>query len=479
MLNSVNSFYPRVVNPVKINQVLILSADEEVKKSGQVLEDQMPWVEVCVLSNPGEAEQVKRSQAFVLVCDDTGLNLLDTQKIRRRNKDVAVVLISAIDMIQCSPPSVSEEKYPYTKKADLIFASNKKDCTPARIITSVVRSAQDKLNIENYSKARRYIILVVDDEPRWISQFIPVLYDIIGQRAAVQIARTFEQAMEFLFGVRDESMINDSDYANKGYGDDVVCLISDIYFPRGGEMKPDVGADFIRLVDKYFPRFPKIIASKASEADDLRTTAFILPKGDPGSLKTLRNYIHDFTGMGDFVILSKEGKELERVKNTNEMIDIFNKAEKDTAYGRQLRQILEEYGRKDNFSTWLYMHGFKDLADKILPLRYKGQKMVAFLKQIFKKAMDNVKTTPLVIGDKEIFTLRELLDSLKTIKPEKIQKFSDNDYFSTWLDRLGYTELAEEIRPIHGRGVEVERTLAEIIEKWVTIYKNKHKNGKI
>jgi hypothetical protein len=51
-----------------------------------------------------------------------------------------------------------------------------------------------------------------------------------------------------------------------------------------------------------------------------------------------------------------------------------------------------------------------------------------------------------------------------------IHSISDNDVLSSWLDRRGYSELADELRPIHGRGPELGRVLADVVDKWTTIY---------
>lgn len=326
------------------------------------------------------------------------------------------------------------------------------------------------MNMDRYSRARRYIFLIVDDEPRWTSQFLPVLYDIIGQRAAVKVTRTYEETLTFLFGVGSEEQINQKDYRRRGHGDDVVCLITDIFYPHGNSIRRDAGTDLIHLIDKYYPRFPKIIASKASEANDLRSTAFLMPKGDPGSLQTLREYIHDFTGMGDFLVINKTGKVLFKLKNIREMLAVLKKAEKPTKTGQQLREILEAYGERDNFSTWLYMHGYKDLADRLLPKRAKGRRLVNLLRRTFEEEIERVDATPLVLEGREIFSLEELLETLRTLPPSKIQDYSNNDVFSTWLDRKGYTELAEEIRPIHGSGQRLEKILVEKTMKWIEIY---------
>jgi hypothetical protein len=466
-------FTPRIINPVKIKNVIIFSADEQIRQTKNVLEKSMPWVTVDILSDPISAGNYQSDGAMVLILDDVALNLVDTKTIMQKNKDAIVVLLSAIELIHCSPPSVAQEKLPYTAKADLVFAFNKTDCAPEKIIQSVVRSAEDLLNISKYSNVRRYIFLVVDDEPRWFSQFLPILYGIIGQRADVMIVRTYEEALDFLFGVEKESDIDDHQYISSGHGDDVVCLITDIFFPKGNDLNSDAGKDLINLIQNYYPRIPIIIASKTKEAEAFKDSAFILPKGDPGSLKTLRKYIQDGTGMGDFLIQNEKGEIFYRVKNIQEMIEVLEQAGKNTPEAIKQRGILEGYGKRDCISTWLYMHSFRELGDVLRPMHLKGQRMITVLKKHLKSEVLRMASTPLYIDDKKASNLRELFSLLKIADPSKIQSLSNNDVFSSWLDRKGYTELAEELRPIHGTGQSLIKSLASIVEKWVHIYGKK------
>jgi hypothetical protein len=95
------------------------------------------------------------------------------------------------------------------------------------------------------------------------------------------------------------------------------------------------------------------------------------------------------------------------------------------------------------------------------------------LKNHIKKEIQRMNYTPLIIDKNKIFNLDDLLYVLRTVDPCKIQKFSDNDLFSTWLDHQGYPELAEELRPIHNKGAKLEKILADIVEKWIKIYKSR------
>ncbi|MGZ8949989.1 MAG: hypothetical protein ACXW2H_10835, partial [Candidatus Aminicenantales bacterium] len=146
-------FVPRIINPVKMRRALFLTGEAELRQSKRVLEENMPWLRVEILSDPQSAAQTASEEAAVFLCDDAGLAVLDGDTIRRRNPDAVLVLLSYQPLIQCSPPQVARQRFPYVAKADLVFAVNQSDFPPRRIIPSVVRAAEDLLNIRKYSRA--------------------------------------------------------------------------------------------------------------------------------------------------------------------------------------------------------------------------------------------------------------------------------------------------------------------------------------
>ncbi|HUU37932.1 MAG TPA: hypothetical protein VMW46_07000 [Candidatus Desulfaltia sp.] len=466
-------FIPRIINPVKIKRAYFFAADAQVRESRKVLDQKMPWLSTEVLPDPQSVLVAASGEPSVFLFDDTGLAILDAKKLHARSQDSIFVLLSFQPYIQYAPPQAAWQKYPYAAGADLVFAVNRDAFPPESIVLPAVRAAEDLLNIKKHSSLRRFIFHIVDDEPRWFSQFLPVLYAIIGQRADVMITRTYEESLSFLFGVEEESKISAESRLPRGHGDDVVCLITDIFFPKGNELQSGAGRDLIRLVNKHFPRIPVIIASKAKEAHELQGLGFVLPKGDPGSLEKLKAYILNFTGMGDFFLSDDDGRELRRARNIREICGILLDAEKDTEEARRLRQMLENYGDKDKFSTWLYMHSYRELGDRLRPRRSRGRALITLLKRNLQVEIARLDRTPLAMGGKKVFNLPDLLAALRSLAPEKIQPYSDNDIISSWLDRRGCPELAEELRPIHGSGTELRQSLVEIVDKWITVYRER------
>lgn len=466
-------FSPRIINPKKIEHAVIFSADEKIRNASHILADRMPWLKVDILGDPVSAATYRARKPSVMIFDDMALSLTNTDHLRNGTQDIVIILLSSNAYIQCSPPSKAMEKYPYTDKADLVFGIDYDNNNIEKTIVSAIRCAEDKLNIEKYSKARRFIFLIVEDEPRWFSQFVTVLYDIIGQRADVMLTRTYEETLQFLFNVQDKDDIHDEDFRSHGRGDDVVCIITDMFFPKGKNLKYDAGKEILELINTYYPRIPIMIASKARKGYDLKDFAFVMAKGESDSLQTLRGYVHDFTGMGDFLILDDSGKTLYRISNIREMYRMIEEAESDSEHSGKLRERLEYYGDKDFFSTWLYMHGYRELADRLRPKRAAGRELVTLLKTNIKREIDKLKNMPLIIDGIKVYTLHELLTTFRSIDPAKIQTLSNNDIFSTWLDKQGYTELAGEFRPIHGSGDKLKNRLIALLEKWVKLYQRK------
>ena len=467
-------FIPRIINPIKIGQAVVFAGETLIREAALLLAEDVPWIEIEVLHDPVTVSNFKATGAVVFICDDTALPFVNTETIRKNNPDAVITLLSANPYIQCSPPRPAREKYPYTAKADLVFAYDTTECVPRVIFTPVVRAAEDLINIRASLDVRRFIFLVVDDEPRWLSQFLPVLYSIIAQRADVMVTRTYEEAMKFLFASESEADIEPEIMRSQGHARDVVFLITDIFFPRGDEPESDAGRDLIRLVNQYYPRIPIVIASKAEEAETFRDEAFLLPKGDPGSLGELSDHIRDFSGMGDFLVLNQKGEVQHRLINIHDIYRMILAAERDDREGRELREIVESYAEKDRFSTWLYMHSYQELGDMLRPRHTRGRELISLLNKNLDDQIRQLDATPLVIDDTSIYSIPDLLEVLRTAPEEVIQPLSDNDVFSSWLDRQGYSELAEELRPIHGSGRKLGRTLISVIEKWQEIYKERN-----
>lgn len=303
---------------LNIEQAAVFAAEEMIRSAARKLGDELPGLKVTIYTDPLSFSRIRTDRPVVAILDDMGANLADLGMIHGSNPALVAVLLTFDKRIQCSPLSMARREFPALSGVDLAFAVNRGELHPDRIIAPSVRAAEDHLIIEHRAETDRRVFLIVDDEPRWFSQFLPVLYGIIGRQALVKIANTFEEAHSFLFGCdaaepadaeladsertgseQADSEQEDAGRHGRGHLDEVACLIADLTFPRCGKVDPEAGVDLIRIFRERCPGIPVVIASKAEGVSGLKDLGFILPKGDPGSLLTLGRFIADSTGLSD------------------------------------------------------------------------------------------------------------------------------------------------------------------------------------
>ncbi|MFB3854214.1 MAG: hypothetical protein ACE148_10375 [Vicinamibacterales bacterium] len=277
-----------------MDQVLVLAASEQVRAAGAIIESALPGTVVRVEANPLALAGALTDRPTAVLLDDTALNVAGASLEAARRGDSVYVLLSAQPLVVSAPEEMARKECRYVDLADLIFAVPPALPVPEAVVLSAVRAADDLLRIERRREPGFPIFLVVDDEPRWFSVFLPVLYDVIGHRAAVRVARTYEDAVAFLFGTADGNRIDGA--VEAGRSRDVIGLVTDLYFPRCGVVSGDSGRDLIALVARRCPQLPIVVASKSCEPLEAAGCLLAVRKGEPGFLEALRACVRDRIG---------------------------------------------------------------------------------------------------------------------------------------------------------------------------------------
>ncbi len=144
-----------------------------------------------------------------------------------------------------------------------------------RIVLAIVKIIEDRMNLAHDTgvKGVQAIILVEDSVP-FASSFLPVLYtEVINHshnlvpegvnlshklmrlqaRPKILLCRTFEEAWELF----------------QTYRENILGIISDIEFPRGGELAPRAGVELSRRVREEQPDIPIMLQSSRRENEAL------------------------------------------------------------------------------------------------------------------------------------------------------------------------------------------------------------------
>lgn len=227
----------------------------------------------------------------------------------------------------------------------------------SRIFFAMIKYVEDQINVENDTRVGLVrVILLVEDSAIYYSRYLPMLYQIVLEqtrriiddvstdelykvlklraRPKILLASTYEQAMEI---------------TNK-YREYLLCLITDVKFPRKGILTENAGFDIVREIRQELKDLPVIIQSSnpgnMEKAYELKST--FINKNSESLSQEFRSFIMHFLGFGNFVYRDKAGNQLVIAKSLRE-------------FEHHLRTIPAEsilyHARKNHFSLWLMARG--------------------------------------------------------------------------------------------------------------------------
>lgn len=236
----------------------------------------------------------------------------------------------------------------------------------ARILIAIVKYVEDKRNVLHDTRAMGVpVLLVVEDNIRYYSSFLPVIYtELIKQsrrviqeginvahklvrmqaRPKILLASNFEKAAELV----------------QQYREYIFGLVSDVEFPWEGRLSPEAGFELARMVRSLTPDVPVVLQTSRTEfRPRAHAEGFsFLRKRSPTLLKDLRRILTDQFGFGDFVCRMPDQSEVGRAKDLNELEE-------------QLQTIPAEslmfHAQRNHFSHWLMARTEFALAAKLRP----------------------------------------------------------------------------------------------------------------
>ena len=236
----------------------------------------------------------------------------------------------------------------------------------ARILIAIVKYIEDKRNVLHDTRAIGVpVLLVVEDNIRYYSSFLPVIYtELIKQsrrviQEGINVAHKLVR-MQARPRILLSSNFEDAARLVQEYRDYLFGLVSDVEFPLEGKLSPEAGFELARLVKSLVPDAPVVLQTSRTE---FRPRAHaegysFLRKRSPTLLKDLRRILTEQFGFGDFVFRLPDSTEVARAKDMNELEE-------------QLQIVPEEsvvfHSQSNHFSHWLMARTEFALAAKLRP----------------------------------------------------------------------------------------------------------------
>lgn len=308
-------------------------------------------------------------------------------RLKSRHYDMIIIMVGVDRETPVKLCSTIKEKYPYittylllNNPCDVEYIKQEQDkgvpfdsyfvwTGESKVFFAMVKLLEDKVNVENDTKeGLTRVILIVEDSAVYYSSYLPMLYNLVLEqtkhliedistdelykilklraRPKILLATTFEEAL-LVFNT---------------YRDYLLCVISDMRFPKNGVLSDTAGFDLIQTIKKEFPNIPSVLQSSDPEnarfAHALRSS--FINKNSESLLQDMKSFINYYLGFGNFVYRDTQGKQIAVAKTMKEFENYLETIPEDS---------LVYHAMKNHFSLWLMARGEVNIAKTIGPMR--------------------------------------------------------------------------------------------------------------
>jgi len=238
----------------------------------------------------------------------------------------------------------------------------------ASILIAAIKLIEDKLNVfHDTREVGVRVILVVEDTLKFYSSFLAKLYrelmmhsqSLIAEglnenhrllrmraRPKILLAHTYEEAMDII----------------ETHKDYLMGLITDLRFPVGGQTEKCAGLRLVNNIRAYDDTFPVLVQSSeiTHAIREKLTDITLLEKNSPRFHRTVRKFLEDELGFGEFHFRLPSGETVGRARDTYEMTDFIQSLPAES---------LRHHGSRDHFSSWLNARSMFALASTVRDMK--------------------------------------------------------------------------------------------------------------
>jgi len=235
-----------------------------------------------------------------------------------------------------------------------------------RILISIVKYIEDKRNVMHDTHAIGVpVILVVEDNIRYYSSFLPAIYTELITQSKRVIREGLNVAHKLMRMRARPKILLSSTYEDAvreamNYRDYLLGVVSDVEFPMGGELSTEAGFELAHLVREEVPDVPIVLQSSRTEfRGRAQAEGFsFLRKRSPTLLKDLRRFLMDQAGFGDFIFRLPDATEVARAGDLHEL---------ETRLAEVPAESIAYHSERNHFSRWLRARTEFALAQKLRP----------------------------------------------------------------------------------------------------------------
>jgi len=380
----------------RINEVLLVSStydsfiiDEDARLSDQIFEEfhnlnlrTLPHI--FRVSSAAQALELLEHRKFDLVITMRRLGEINPLILADQVKaiqDIPVVLL----LNNSSELQYLQSKALEKSNIDHTFVWNGN----STVFVAIIKLLEDRMNIDaDIITGDTRVIIVVEDSIRFYSLYLPVLYSEIMMQTQRLISEGANDYLSLLQMRSRPKILLASTYEEaweiyQKYEDHLLGLITDIRFPKNGQLNDDAGFDLVRKIRKQAPTLPIMFQSsdEKNREESEKLQGFFVNKTDHSLLQELRTFLLNYMGFGCFTFRMPDDSIVGMADNLFELRD-------------QLSRIpLESFvyhAQNDHFSGWLAARGEFAVARQLKPRKVSEFQNKEDLRQLIISSVDDI-----------------------------------------------------------------------------------------
>jgi len=235
-----------------------------------------------------------------------------------------------------------------------------------RILISIVKYVEDKRNVQHDTDVMGVpVVLVVEDNIRYYSSFLPVIYTELITQTRGLISEGLNVAHKLVRMRARPKILLCTNYEDaveqvEKYKDNLLGVVSDVEFPRGGTLLADAGFELARMIRETVPDVPIVLQSSRTQfMTQAQEEGFsFLRKRSPTLLGDLRLLLVEQFAFGDFVFRLPDQTEVGRAKDLNALEELLHSIPDES---------ITYHSERNHFSHWLMARTEFALAQKLRP----------------------------------------------------------------------------------------------------------------
>jgi hypothetical protein len=308
-------------------------------------------------------------------------------RLRARHYDLVIIMIGVDKEGPMEMCRKIKNKYPYlptylllNNSSDMDFVKRQKEkgvpfdnyfvwTGESKVFFAMVSQLEDRVNVENDTqKGLTGVILLVEDSADYYSSYLPMLYSLVMDQTKklIQDVSTDELYKVLKLRARPKILLVSSWEAAivvlNNYRNNLLCVISDMAFPKDGVLNDTAGYELLKLIKSYLPNLPTVLQSADPENARYAFTlkSNFINKNSESLLQDLKSFINYYLGFGHFVYRDNSGRQIAIAKSMKEFEAYLETIPEDS---------LAYHAMKNHFSLWLMARGEVKIAKYINPIK--------------------------------------------------------------------------------------------------------------